>query len=1308
MHVEMPHRRGQTRKEKTNGVSSSFQSRKLVSFLALLLILLALPAAIFLVKQGLALRLSAGTSTTANYIQLHPSSARLSPLLPDTTSNIHIGLPFDTHTTPATYTGKVDYIWGSQYPQQPPTGVFHTFYLPYDRDEDSRWSREAHDLTWWKANHPDWIEYQCDKTTVAYEFGESTVVPLDITNPDEVAYMQQTYVDAALQGTLLHYPGVKFEGIAFDNPNFQNAGDSTGQRCGHYDPAGNWVQQFNGTGNDPAYRQAIITWTKNMQAYMHSHYPNNPMSENFSFDFSFPTDSNTLLSYIDIDNDEQGFTNGNNASASNPKSWYYTDSQWVQKMQALQTFMSNGPKGWYPNNQEPVSFANLTNDQVQWALANYLLIKNNTSYLSISGYQEYGYLLIRPEYAAPIGSPTNAYYALQNVYMRDFTGGLVIVNPSSSTQYTVSLPSGKYKDLYGNTIGTSYTLPVHSGVVLQLATSTFVAQAASTSTAIAKTPADISPKLALIEAVQTVNKASTQRQAVLAATNPITGTSLSSPAGIGVVSSQSQVWVANRGNSTISVFDYNGTLLKTLSGNGLSAPYEPTVVGNQVWVPNSGNSTISVFNPDGTAAGVGPYSGNSLSTPKGMMVVGTQVWVENDGNSTISRFNVNGTSAGTALTGIANPRGGVVVSVNGTQQVWIPDHAGSIYRLDTKGNQVAATITGNSLDNVESLGLVGSQIWAPDAGGSVSTFNPDGSAATGSPVTDSAFSDIHGVAQVGSQVWIPDTGSNAISIVAAPAGGPTPTPGVTPTPTSPAGGVTATPSPTGACVNTLPSSTGVATTSITIPSTGSYALWTRMMVPSSTANSYYLQVDSGCPYLVSDTTGTNSWDWVTSAPITLALATGSHTITMVGNQAGVKVDELIFSQSCTPTGTGDACFSTSTPTPTPQQQTASTYPSGIKHVFVVVMENTDWSQIKGNTNSAPYINGLLSRSDTSYASNYHNVTPSEVAKGYLHPSEPNYIWLEGGTNSFTDHTFTNDNDATSGNYTTSTNHLTTLLRNKGLSWKAYEESMPSGCPITSSGNYAAKHNPLVSFTDVSGNPPSSTSTNCSSHVVPFTQLATDVQNNSLPSYSFITPNLCDDMHDNSCAGSNDPIHQGDTWLSNNLPTILNAQAYKNGGAVFITWDEDSGSTTNNPIGMIVLSPLAKGHGYTNTTLYSHSSFVKTAETIFGLSPLLAHASSANDLSDLFVTSGGLTPTPTPSPRPTGTPPPAFWARDTFQRPDQTYWGTASNGMTWGGNADSSSSFSISNNTGLIEPSSAENFNAVLGLSVANAEVFMSG
>src|SRR6266704_1245094 len=467
-------------------------------------------------------------------------------------------------------------------------------------------------------------------------------------------------------------------------------------------------------------------------------------------------------------------------------------------MQALQTFMNLGPRGWYPNNQEPVPFANLTKSQVQLALANYLLIKNNASYLNISGYQEYGYLQSRPEYAAPIGSPTTSYYSSQNVYMRDFTNGLVMVNPSSST---------------------------------------FIAQSGGTQT----------------NTTEAMTGASVVRgdliQAVAGVANSITNSSLSSPSGIGVVGVQSQVWVSNRGNSTISVFDDNRNLLKTLSGNGLSAPYEPTLVGNQIWVPNSGNSTISVFNLDGSAASVGPYSGNSLATPKGMMVVRNQVWVANDGNSTISRFNQDGTSAGAALTGIANPRGGVVVTVNGTQQVWIPSHAGSIYRFDTNGNQVAATITGNSLENVESLGLAGGQVWAPDASGQVSAFNLDGTVATGSSITDSTFSDIHGIAQIGSQAWIVDTGSNAISVVAIPAGTtPTPTPTTPVTPT-PIGAATATPSPTTACTTTLPSGTGVATTTITIPSTGTYALWTRMMVPSSSANSYYLQVDSGCPYL---------------------------------------------------------------------------------------------------------------------------------------------------------------------------------------------------------------------------------------------------------------------------------------------------------------------------------------------------------------------------------------------------------------------------------------------------------------------------
>jgi hypothetical protein len=121
-----------------------------------------------------------------------------------------------------------------------------------------------------------------------------------------------------------------------------------------------------------------------------------------------------------------------------------------------------------------------------------------------------------------------------------------------------------------------------------------------------------------------------------------------------------------------------------------------------------------------------------------------------------------------------------------------------------------------------------------------------------------------------------------------------------------------------ACTAIPPGGAGQSTATLTIPSTGTYSLWSRLMVPSSSANSYYLQIDNGCPYQVSDTTSTNTWDWVLpqGSSTTQSLSAGSHTITLIGNQAGVKVDEVLLSQTCTPTGTGDGCFSTAIPTVT--------------------------------------------------------------------------------------------------------------------------------------------------------------------------------------------------------------------------------------------------------------------------------------------------------------------------------------------------------------------------------------------------------
>lgn len=263
-------------------------------------------------------------------------------------------------------------------------------------------------------------------------------------------------------------------------------------------------------------------------------------------------------------------------------------------------------------------------------------------------------------------------------------------------------------------------------------------------------------------------------------------------------------------------------------------------------------------------------------------------------------------------------------------------------------------------------------------------------------------------------------------------------------------------------------------------------------------------------------------------------------------------------------------------------------------VFVIMMENHNWSDINGNPN-APYINGTLLPIG-SYATQYYN--PSGV-----HPSEPNYLWLEAGTNFGIF-----DDNSPAVNHQSTSNHFVTLLRNAGISWKTYQEDITgTTCPTTNSGSYAVKHNPFAFFDDVTG-------AGCTSVMRPFAELASDLTNNIVPHYVFVTPNLCNDMHD-SCGPIYNAVKQGDQWLAANLPMILNSAAFQN-GVVLITWDEGEGS--DGPIGMIVLSPFAKGSGYSNSIHYTHSATLQTLQEIFGVRPFLGDAANGPDLSDLFV------------------------------------------------------------------------------------------
>jgi hypothetical protein len=280
----------------------------------------------------------------------------------------------------------------------------------------------------------------------------------------------------------------------------------------------------------------------------------------------------------------------------------------------------------------------------------------------------------------------------------------------------------------------------------------------------------------------------------------------------------------------------------------------------------------------------------------------------------------------------------------------------------------------------------------------------------------------------------------------------------------------------------------------------------------------------------------------------------------------------------------------------------------IQHVFVITMENHDGSQIYGNTTDAPYINGTLIPG-YARATNFNDELPSLA-------SEPHYLWMEAGTNAFSDHTFTTDNVPSSTNSTSSTAHLATQIKNatSGVTWMSYQEGLNSttgSCPIAGSGFYAPKHDPFIFFKDVSGNPPSKTNAYCVAHHKAYSSFATDLAANNMASYVFITPNLCNDMHGATGCPNSNSIRSGDDWLKAQLPRIIN-YATTHAGTIFITWDEGS-ATTKMPF--LVVGPGVKAN-YAGAVSYTHSSLVKSVERILGL-PILSTVTGSNDFTDLY-------------------------------------------------------------------------------------------
>src|SRR5439155_21083384 len=116
-------------------------------------------------------------------------------------------------------------------------------------------------------------------------------------------------------------------------------------------------------------------------------------------------------------------------------------------------------------------------------------------------------------------------------------------------------------------------------------------------------------------------------------------------------------------------------------------------------------------------------------------------------------------------------------------------------------------------------------------------------------------------------------------------------------------------------------------------------------------------------------------------------------------------------------------------------------------------------------------------------------------------------------------------------------------------------------------NYADRHNPFLYFADIIENQP-----RCDAHVVPFTELSSDIASGTLPSLSFITPDTCHDGHDAVCAdGSQGGLIGADAWLSQEMPPLVDYLSAHN-GVLMITFDEN-GFTDGPPFGCCHGGPL---------------------------------------------------------------------------------------------------------------------------------------
>lgn len=314
----------------------------------------------------------------------------------------------------------------------------------------------------------------------------------------------------------------------------------------------------------------------------------------------------------------------------------------------------------------------------------------------------------------------------------------------------------------------------------------------------------------------------------------------------------------------------------------------------------------------------------------------------------------------------------------------------------------------------------------------------------------------------------------------------------------------------------------------------------------------------------------------------------------------------------------------------------------IKHVFTIVLENKNYDSTFGEAPQAPYLAQTLAAKGA-LLTQYH---------GTGHFSLGNYITMISGQSenpttqsdctdytALTPGTIGADGQALGSGcvYPVGVKTVADQLEAAGKTWRGYMEDMGNDLlrdrtatcshpaigtsddtqTATAADQYATRHNPFMYFHSVIDDDVS-----CASHVVNLHRLKRDLkQPRRTRNYTFITPDLCSDGHDETCAN---PAQQGgyagiDAFLRKYVPMILRSKSFRRNGLLIVTFDESGSgaesccfvpSGPNTPLqgiygsgggrtGTVLISPFINKHTVSDTP-YNHYDYLHTVEDVFGL------------------------------------------------------------------------------------------------------------